>query len=564
MTATLPVAPERTSHAGRDEVRWIRCTACGLTVYAARLARALDVCPECGHHRRIGAEQRIAQLVDLGSWSPSEVQPSSVDPLGFVDVRLYPERLAAARLRTGLEDAARYGTAAVGGHPVVMVAMDFRFLGGSMGSAVGEAVTRAAETALASRRPLVVVATSGGARMQEGALSLMQMAKTAQAMRALQQGGVLSVCVLADPTFGGVTASFAALGDVLVAEQGALIGFAGPGVIANATREQLPAGFQTAEYLRTAGLVDRVEPRGNLRPLLIRLLDVLAGVRDGRPPAASPALYGGAAAVAQRPPTATLAIARDIARPTTLDYLALLCDEFVELHGDRTGADDAAIIGGPARLGGRPVMVIGHQKGHDTAELVARGFGMAGPAGYRKVLRLARLAERLGLPVVTMVDTQGAAPGVDAERNGQAWAIAECIAGFSELGVPVVSIVTGEGGSGGALALATANTVLMLENACYSVISPESCSVILHGDASRTADMAAALRITAPELVRMGIVDGVVPEPPGGAQADPAAAADALAAAVGAALDRLSGLSAAELRKGRHERFRTMGVSDDV
>ncbi|MBX6766252.1 MAG: acetyl-CoA carboxylase, carboxyltransferase subunit beta, partial [Actinomadura rubrobrunea] len=487
--------------------RWVRCAACGTTLYVPRLSRLLGVCPDCGHHHRLRAAERIDHLLDPGSFTAASDRIRSADPLGFRDRLPYPERLAAAMESTGLDDAVVRGRGTVQGTEVVVAVMDFAFMGGSMGSAVGEAVTRAAEEALATRTPLLLVTASGGARMQEGCLSLMQMAKTAQAIRACSRAGVLTVSVLTDPTFGGVTASFATLTDVVLAEPRALVGFAGPRVIESATGRPLPDGFQTAEYLRDHGMVDLVEARANLRPVLGRVLALCAPRADDcghRPPQRSD--------VRERDAWETVRFARAIDRPTTLDYIGMMCADFVELHGDRAHGDDPAIVGGPARLGGRNVMIIGHQKAHDTAGLVARNFGMPHPEGYRKAVRLMRLAERLGLPVVTLVDTQGAAAGVEAEERGQAWAIAESIATMAELTVPVVATVIGEGGSGGALALAVADRVLMLENACYSVISPESCSVILCGDSGRAAAMAEALRLTAPELLRLGVVDGVVPE----------------------------------------------------
>ncbi|MBB5077123.1 acetyl-CoA carboxylase carboxyltransferase subunit alpha [Nonomuraea endophytica] len=551
---------------------WTRCAGCSAIVYLPRLARAHQVCPECGHHHRLRAMERIATLVDEGSFRPAVPQVRGGDPLGFSDTLPYTERLTRARAKTGLDDAIVYGRASIGARPAVVAAMDFAFLGGSMGSAVGEAVTRACELAVRTRLPLVLAIASGGARMQEGTLSLMQMGKTAQAMSRLRQEGLLSVCVLTDPTFGGVTASFATLGDVLVAERGALIGFAGPRVIAAATRERLPEGFQSAEYLFAGGMLDRVEPREGLRPLLSRLL-ALTTPHPPQPPAV--VVHDPDELTSPRPPAVvrdpdeltgpsrpheTVRLARDTARPTALDYIWHLCTDFVELHGDRLHGDDPAIVGGPAMLGGAPVMIVAHQKGHDTKELVARNFGLAHPEGYRKALRLMRLADRLGLPVVTFVDTQGAAPGVGAEDRGQSWAIAECLAGMSELAVPVVAAVIGEGGSGGALALAVANRVLMLRHAVYSVISPESCSTILHGDPSHALELSSSLRITAPDLLRLGVVDGVVPEPPGGAQENPAAAMDALREAVLEALGELAGMDGAQLRKDRYERFRRLGV----
>lgn len=549
---------------GEEPRLWTRCPKCNAAVYLPKLARALSVCPECGGHGRISADERLRQLLDPDSFVPAADRVSAVDQLGFTDTVPYPQRLADARGRTGLDDAVCRGRGTIGGIPVVVAVMDFRFMGGSMGAAVGESVTRAAETALASGDPLVIVTASGGARMQEGCLSLMQMAKTSQALSRLRHAGVFSVCVLTDPTFGGVTASFATLADVLVAERGSLIGFAGPRVIASATRTPLPEGFQTAEYLHEKGMLDRVESRDGLRPLLARLL---ALHRSGGTPTAEhatgvirdPALLAGG-----RTPWETLRVARDITRPTTLDYLWLVCDDFVELHGDRCDGDDPSIVAGMASIRGVNVVVIGHQKGHDTPELLARNFGMPHPEGYRKALRLMRLAERLRLPVVTFVDTQGAAPGVGAEERGQAWAIAEAIAGMSDLTVPVVTTITGEGGSGGALAIAVANVVLALENACYSVISPESCSTILFGSPAHAEVMADRLRVTAPDLLRLGVVDGVVREPAAGAGDATAELADALADAVLAALADLAHLGPEELRAHRFARFRALGVVADA
>jgi acyl-CoA carboxylase subunit beta len=567
MTAAGTVPAQRPAERGQQPtaVPWMRCPGCQATTYRPRVARNQMVCPECGHHQRISAGERLRLLLDEGSFRAAP-PVRSADPLDFTDSVRYTERLARAEHGTGLAEAALYGRAAIGGHAVVVAALDFAFLGGSMGSAVGEAVTRAAEEALRTRCPLLLITASGGARMQEGALSLMQMAKTAQAIRRLQDAGVPSVCLLTDPTFGGVTASFATLADILIAERGSLIGFAGPRVIAAATRETLPPGFQTAEDLLARGLVDLVEPRAGLRPLLIRLLRLFTGAAreaGGQPPKPPSRPAGATAGEAREDASRTLKTARDIRRPTALDHIAEMCEDFVELHGDRLSADDGAVVGGLADLGGRTVLVLGHQKGHSTAELVARNFGMPQPEGYRKARRLMALAGRLGVPVVTLVDTQGAAPGVGAEQRGQAWAIAECIAGMAALPVPVVSVITGEGGSGGALALAVANKVLMLRHACYSVISPESCSTILFGDPSHGPAMAAALRLTAPELVRLGVADGIVPEPEGGAQQAPDEASGLLRAAVCEALGELAAFSPDELLSQRHERFRGQGMIAD-
>jgi acetyl-CoA carboxylase carboxyl transferase subunit alpha len=257
-------------------------------------------------------------------------------------------------------------------------------------------------------------------------------------------------------------------------------------------------------------------------------------------------------------------LARHPRRPYTLDLIRLLTEDFVELHGDRLFGDDHAIVGGLARIEGRPVVVVGHQKGRDTEEKLHRNFGMPHPEGYRKALRLMQLAERFRKPVLTLIDTPGAYPGVGAEERGQAEAIARNLREMAGLETPIVAVVTGEGGSGGALALAVADRVLMLEHAIYSVISPEGCAAILWEDASRAKDAAEVLRITAPDLLKLGVVDGMIPEPPGGAHRNWQGAAQAIQRAVASAFAELVRLSPSELVQQRYTKFRRMGIFEET
>jgi acetyl-CoA carboxylase carboxyl transferase beta subunit/acetyl-CoA carboxylase carboxyl transferase alpha subunit len=545
---------------------WTRCPGCGVLLYARRFARNLRVCAGCGHHGRLDARSRIRQLVDAGTFRPLPVTANAIDPLEFTDSQPYSRRLAQSRRTTGLDDAVVCGVGGIGGHPVALAVMDFRFMGGSLGCAVGELVTRTAEAALDRGLPLLIVTASGGARMQEGCLSLMQMAKTSQAIAQVQEAGLLTVTLVTDPTYGGVAASFATNTDVLIAEPLARMGFAGPRVIQQTIQQELPDGFQTAEFLRDHGQLDMVVERRELRGRLRQLLAAAGSPRGPMPPGAPPLLVRDPARLVTRDAWEVVRLARDTGRPTTLDYLALAFDEFVELHGDRLHGDCAAVVAGFARLGQHWVGVVGHQKGHSTAELVARNFGLARPEGYRKGLRVMQLAARLGLPIVTLVDTQGAYPGLDAEERGQALAVAQNILQMSGLPTPVVTVVTGEGGSGGALAFAVADRVLMLENAVYSVISPEGCSSILWHTAEAAPEAARALRIIAPELLRLGVADGVVPEPDGGAQRDPLAAANALRQAIEEVLPELQRTPTGALVAARRQRFRRYGSAsvDDL
>ncbi|NUU24209.1 MAG: acetyl-CoA carboxylase carboxyl transferase subunit alpha [Streptomycetaceae bacterium] len=553
-----------------EAAAWVRCGRCTELIYGKRFERALHVCPGCGDHARLTARQRLDQLLDPGTEDPLTAGPTPHDPLGFVDARPYHERLAEARAATGMPDAALAVRGEIDGHPVVVAAMDFRFLGGSLGCAVGALIDQAARTSLRERVPLLIVAASGGARMQEGALSLMQMAKTAQALAELDEAGVLVMTLVTDPTYGGVAASFATLADVILIEPGARMGFAGPRVIEHTTGERLPDGFQTAEFLLAHGMVDSVVHRAQLRRVIGHFLQIASAAggekaddgEDG-PPVRSPGAAGALADVEpDRRLWATVQLARHPARPATSDYAARMLEDFHELHGDRLGADCPAIIGGFGLLHGRPVMVIGHEKGgDDLVERRRRHFGMATPAGYRKAARLMRLAAKLGTPVITLIDTPGANPGPDAERAGQAVAIAENLRLMARLPVPVIAVVTGEGGSGGALALAVADRVLIGEHGVYSVISPEGCAAILWKDPGAAPVAAEALRLGPTELLALGVVDTIVPEPPGGAHTDPSAAAALLRDTLRAALAELRARTPDELLRDRTERFRRFGAA---
>lgn len=561
---TLPdPTPEltRSEPARRPPAGWVVCRGCQSLVYQPRWQRSLGVCPHCGKHAPVPAMQRLQQLADPGSVELLPAPSTPADPLRFTDRVPYRDRLAAAREQTGLDEAVVCARVLIHGRPAVLAVMDFGFLGGSLGTGVGERITLAAEHALDTRTALVIVTASGGARMQEGPLSLMQMAKTAQALAALDEAGVLTVTLATDPTYGGVAASFATLTDLIFVEPGARMGFAGPRVIEQTTGASLPPGFQTAEFLLAHGLVDAVLPRASVRATLG---SVLAAAYD-RPPlvpdVAGDPLVRCPDQLTRRPAWETVRLGRNLDRPTTLEYAELLLEDFLVLHGDRIGAECPALVAGIGRFHDHPVLLLGLQKGHRAEELVAHGYGRARPEGYRKAARLMRLAEKLGLPVVTLIDTQGAEPGTEAEEHGQAVAVAENLKLMAGLRVPIVAVVVGEGGSGGALALGVADRVLIFENGFYSVITPEGCAAILWRDPAGAAEAAAALHLDAPSLLRLGVVDGVLPEPAGGSQADAQAAALTLDAVLANALAELATIEPDELVRSRRRRFRRYGAA---
>jgi acetyl-CoA carboxylase carboxyl transferase alpha subunit/acetyl-CoA carboxylase carboxyl transferase beta subunit len=534
----------------------VRCSVCGFETARDALRAALWVCPACGVHLAMPAHERVASLVDPRSFREFDRRMISVDPLRFADLHAYRARLLDARKRTGLREAVVVGQARVGGLPVVLAVFEFEFLGGSMGSVVGEKIADAFEVATRRHWPVITVTSSGGARMQEGMLSLMQMAKTAAARARHHAAGLAYISVLAHPTFGGVAASFASLGDVLIAEPGARIGFAGPRVIEATVGETLPADSHQAERLFEGGMVDLLLERRALRETVQFLVRHL-GRPTGRP-WVSPALPRRLQEDTSPAAWDVVQKARHPRRPRSSDYIGRIVSSFVELHGDRQFGDDPSVIGGLGEIDGHTIVIVGLEK-NQVPGISAGHEGMAFPEGYREALRLMQLAAKFHLPLLTFIDTPGAYPGYDAERRGIAQALAQNLQAMALLPTPIVSVVIGEGGSGGALALGVADRVLMQEHAFYSVISPEAAAAILYRDASRAADMAAALMLTAADLLRLGVIDGIIPEPPGGAHADPDAAAAEVRRHVVAAMADLSRQSPKRLVAHRYDKYRHMG-----
>lgn len=534
------------------ESRQSVCPNCAASLEHDELYQHYRVCSSCGYHDRLPAMHRIELLVDNGSFEEFNSNLVSVDPLVFSDRLPYRSRVLQAREKTGLTEAVVTGTGRIHGNHVVLAVLDFRFLGGSMGSVVGEKVTLAFEHAMDKKIPIITVAASGGARMQEGMLSLVQMAKTAAAAKRAHDSHIPYISVLTNPTTGGIYASFANQGDIILAEPNALIGFAGPRVIKE-TSGQSEINSHSAEFLFKHGFVDEIVERPKLRDTLATILRIVNAqtpiAKDDRKDAQPTRSRDSRA-------WEVVQIARHPDRPTALDYMKRMSPQFVELHGDRLFGDDPAIVGGLGEVAGRGVMFVGTERGH--GEEFRRG-GQALPEGYRKALRLMELAARLRLPVISLIDTPGAYLGEGSEERGIAMALSDCLAAMSVLPVPTVAAIVGEGGSGGALAIGVADRVLMLDNAVYSVIAPEGAAAILYRDASRAPEVAQSLKITASDLYKLGVVDGVVAEPEGGAHKNPGYAAALLLNAVTDALAEIGDASPAKLTRERYRKFRKMG-----
>ena len=542
-----------------------KCNKCGAAIIAEDVKQGNYICPKCGGYFRIHAYRRIQMVIDEGTFEEWDHDLTGGNPVNY---KGYPEKVQALQEKTGLKEAVVTGRGKINGRETVIAVCDGRFLMASMGWAVGEKITRAVERATEEKLPVIIFACSGGARMQEGITSLMQMAKTSAALERHSKAGLLYVSVLTEPTTGGVTASFAMLGDIILAEPGALIGFAGPRVIEQTIRQKLPKGFQRAEFLVEHGFVDDIVRRENLKETLGKILEMHEGQSTDSTSENEKASYIDKDEFSPKSDVAHAGInpyltawervqlSRKTDRPSGSDYIEALFTDFMEFHGDRNYGDDRAVIGGIAKFHGRPVTVIVQEKGTNTKENIAHNFGMPMPEGYRKALRLMKQAEKFHRPVICFVDTPGAFCGIEAEERGQGEAIARNLRELAGLKTPVLSIVTGEGGSGGALALAAGDQVWMLENSVYSILSPEGFASILWKDSTKAKEAAAVMKLTASDLYQKGIIEQVIPEPENLTPESLWQVTERLDDRIRAFLKQYTVLSEEELLEMRYARFR--------
>ena len=540
----------------------VTCKICKKELDKKRVVKNKYVCYECGYYFRVRAKNRIKMVADAGSFENWFEEEKTGNPLNFPE---YEEKVAATQEKTGLSEGVTIGECTIYGQKTVLGVMDARFMMGSMGHVVGEKITRAMEDATEKKLPVILFCCSGGARMQEGIVSLMQMAKTSAAVKRHSDAGLLYVPVLTDPTTGGVTASFAMLGDIILAEPKALIGFAGPRVIEQTIGQKLPEGFQRAEFQLEHGFVDAIVERDDLKMTLYRILKMhepRTGYANFDPLREDdnyePTELMKERNVKAKPMNAwdKVTAARQMRRLASVDYIDTIFDEFMEMHGDRYFRDDPAIVGGFAYLDGQPVTVIGVHKGKDLKDCAYRNYGMPSPEGYRKAIRLMKQAEKFNRPIITFVNTSGAYPGKEAEENGQGEAIARNLYEMSGIKVPILCLMIGEGGSGGALALAVGNEVWMMENATYSILSPEGFASILWKDGKRAKEAAEVMKITAQDLKELQVVDDIIPEF-GGADEDALTSiANYMKGNMKKFLKAQNGKTGEQLSAERYDRFR--------
>jgi len=368
---------------------------------------------------------------------------------------------------------------------------------------------------------------------------------------------LLYITVLTDPTTGGVTASYAMLGDIILAEPKALVGFAGRRVIEQTIKQSLPDDFQSAEFLRDNGFVDKIVPRNQMRDTLGSILKL----HSHKPKAekACKADFKYFDGPCDTEPSEVVEISRKITRPTSKEMISYLLTDFIEFHGDRSYRDDKAIVGGIGYLDGQPITVIGTQKGRDLEENLTRNFGQSHPEGYRKALRLMKQAEKFGRPVLTLINTSGAYPAAGAEERGQGEAIARNLFTMSGLKVPIIAVIVGEGGSGGALALALADRVYMFEYSIYSILSPEGFASILWKDSGRAKEAASVMKLRPKDLLELQVIESIIPEVTGGFEHDIPHSLDYLKKLLIHEFGLLTEKTTEQLLEDRVQRFRKFG-----
>ena len=532
-----------------------RCLLCEEPISQSEAYLTYRVCPYCRFHYTLSARQRIELLADRRTFKESHKYLRSVTPLTFSSRGPYRKLLAQSQSRTGLTEAAVTGRCQIDGIPVNLVVLDFGFMGGSMGSVVGEKVALALEAAARRELPLVALVTGGGVRIQEGVLSLMQMAKTVTAANRLREKEVPFIVVLANPSTGQAYASFANLADVILAEPGSLIGLSPLRTLQQTSKQPLPLDAHTSEAHLNHGLLDNVVDRESLKSRLSVLLKILTKqkLNEGNhkvllktqlPTAPFPEAWE------------AVTLARHAERPSAMVYMRAMLEPFVELHGDRLNSDDRSIVGGVGFLCGEPVAIIGQQR---RTSLDGERYHVY-PDGLRKAQRLINLAAKFRLPLVTLIDTRGADPGLEAEEQGIGNAIANTLSLMADVPTPVVSVIIGEGGSEGALALGLSDRIVMQQNAIYSPISlNRALGGPYNDDHTLDREAAEAMMLTAQDCLELGIIDSVVPEPEGGSHASPREAATAIQASLVKQLAELSKHSQGKLMRRRYKKFRQMG-----
>ena len=553
--------------AGDPEILLDYCQGCGTGLLDSELYLRIRVCHECRLHYPLTARDRILLIADTGTFR--ETHRSIVSLKSDRESRSLPrrKRVSETNIRTGFTESVVTGRCNVGGVPAIVISLDLKFLGGSLGGVIGEKVTRAFEMARRRKETVFAIVTSGTEEIQEGVLSLMQMAKVSFAIGALANEGVPFICLIANPTVGQVYASFASLADIILAEPGAVFGLAPTKPNVEAPHKSRGTAFYSSEAQLHRGMADCVVDRENTRAMASEILAILNPATSNKAKIGEEKFDTQDRSIYQNrneelnelwpAEWSGVALAKQSESPTSLDFINGTLSRFVELHGDRLSGDDRSIVSGFGYLGDYSVAVLGQERGHDLTSK-ERHDGRTYPEGYRKAQRIMRLAAKYGLPLITFVDTPGPYYGSESEEKGIGGAIGESMVLMAQIPIPTISVIVGQGGSEGALALSLSDKTLMMENAVYLVTSPENAAVSLYKGTTIEESNYSTIRLTAKGCMDLGIVDRVVYEPKEGAHRNPHAAILTLKKVLETEVETLKQQSRKRLVSDRYKKFRRM------
>ena len=530
------------------------CLVCGIVLIDSPLYKQFRVCPGCKFHYGLSARDRIHSLVDPGSFKEINRSIAAIDPTSSSSKSTYNARFSADQRRTGLYEAIVTGVCSIGGSSATLIVLDFGFMGGSISSVVGEKAALAFEHAAKRKLPVVAVLTSGGSRVNEGLLSLLQMGKITVSSERFSEKKLPLISVLANPTTGQAFASLANLADITLAEPGAIIGFSTARAIKESGTRSNQLTISNAESQLSNGMIDTIIDRTELNETLATLLDLTnpefrLSYRKKTKRNQTP--------LPKQRAWQSVGLARHTKRPTSIDYINRIVLNFFELKGDRASGEDPAIVGGLGHLGGQTVMIIGQERGGENND--ALNDGMTSPAGFRKAVRLMKLAEKFEIPVITLIDTPGPNQGASSEIGGLGSSIASTMSVMASLNVPTIAAIIGQGGSEGALALAIADRVLMMQNAIYTAMAPEEAADLMFDKSTSNEEVAESLRLTAADCLELNMVDEIVGEPITAAHESPDAAARQLRRIILTHLTDIGNWSNFRRSRRRYRKFRQIG-----
>ncbi len=530
-----------------NDLMYEYCFVCDFELANSKSFTKDKICSQCQFHYSMTAKQRIEALVDVNSFKETNTSLASADPLSFVSNSSYKEDIIKDQKRTGLTEALITGRCTISGFECTLIVLDFGFMGGSMGSVVGEKIALAFEDSAQKKLPVISIVTSGGSRIQEGTLSLMQMAKVTIASNKLNDNGIPYISILANPTTGQSYASFANLADIILAEPQAILGYNPIETMSKASNGEQINIAHTSESHLEHGMIDAIVSRKELKDILSTLLELFKQEFKITRISKSKFIESHQFDI---PAWKSVELARHPERPKASDLMARILDNFIELHGDRSFSDDPSIISGIGQLNGQTIAIIGQERSNEIRIM---------PEGFRKAQRTLLLAKKFKLPVVTLIDTPGVNLSFESEHRGIGNSIATTMSLMADLDVPTISIIIGEGGSAAALSLGISDRSLMLKNAIYSPISPEEASELIYQDESKIKETASSLKLTSLDCKKWGIVDSIINEPDEGAHINHHETARMIKRSIAHELSDLQNKSIRSIKRSRYKKFRNIG-----